>query len=205
MKSTIKFALFSSALALAAMPALAQSDTQSTPVTGKTIQERKDNQQNRIANGVQSGQLTAGEAANLEKKESTINKEEGAMRAVDGGKLTNADKAAINRQQNRLSNQIYADKHNAATQSTSPTPKSEVGARQENQQERIANGVKSGQLTAGEAAHLERNEARINNEVRNDRAANGGKLTAQQKAKINRQMNRESRQIYRDKHNGRHQ
>lgn len=205
MKSTIKFALFSSALALAAMPALAQSDTQSTPVTGKTIQERKDNQQNRIANGVQSGQLTAGEAANLEKKESTINKEEGAMRTVDGGKLTNADKAAINRQQNRLSNQIYADKHNAATQSTSPTPKSEVGARQENQQERIANGVKSGQLTAGEAAHLERNEARINNEVRNDRAANGGKLTAQQKAKINRQMNRESRQIYRDKHNGRHQ
>ncbi len=59
-----------------------------------------------------------------------------------------------------------------------PAPKSEVGQRQENQQDRIAQGVKSGQLTAGETAHLEKNEARINNEVRNDRAANGGKLTA---------------------------
>jgi hypothetical protein len=41
--------------------------------------------------------------------------------------------------------------------------------------------------------------------VRNDRAANGGKLTPQEKAKVNRQQNRESRQIYRDKHNGRRQ
>jgi hypothetical protein len=55
-----------------------------------------------------------------------------------------------------------------------PAPKSEVGQRQENQQDRIAQGVKSGQLTAGETAHLEKNQARINKEVRNDRAANGG-------------------------------
>jgi hypothetical protein len=41
--------------------------------------------------------------------------------------------------------------------------------------------------------------------VRNHRAANGGRLTASEKAKVNRQQNRESRQIYRDKHNGRHQ
>jgi hypothetical protein len=82
-----------------------------------------------------------------------------------------------------------------------PAPKSEVGKRQENQQDRIAQGAKSGQLTAGETAHLEKNQARINKEVRNDRAANGGKLTAQEKAQVNRQQNRQSRQIYRDKHN----
>jgi hypothetical protein len=86
-----------------------------------------------------------------------------------------------------------------------PAPKSEVGQRQENQQDRIAQGVKSGQLTAGETAHLEKNQARINKEVRNDRAANGGKLTAQEKAKVNQQQNRQSRQIYRDKHNARQQ
>lgn len=86
-----------------------------------------------------------------------------------------------------------------------PQPKSEVGKRMENQQDRIANGVKSGQLTAGETQHLERNEARINREVKNDRAANGGKLTPQERAKVNRQMNRQSRQIYRDKHNARKQ
>jgi len=84
-------------------------------------------------------------------------------------------------------------------------PKSEVGKRAENQQDRIAHGIKSGQLTAGEAAHLESNEAKINKEVRNDRAANGGKLTPQERKQVNRQQNRTSRQIYRDKHNGRRQ
>jgi hypothetical protein len=100
-----------------------------------------------------------------------------------------------------LSHQIYDDKHNAATQNTDP--KSVEGQRAENQQDRIAHGIKSGQLTDKEAANLESNEAKINNEVRNDRAANGGKLNAQQKAQVNRQQNQESRQIYRARHNGR--
>jgi hypothetical protein len=60
-------------------------------------------------------------------------------------------------------------------------------------------------LTAGEAAHLEHHQAKINQEVRADRQANDGKLTAQEKAQVNRQQNRQSRQIYRDKHNSRHQ
>ena len=125
------------------------------------------------------------------------------MRKLDNGHLTSADKTTMNQQQNQLSNQIYRDKHNSAVQNTNP--KSEVGRRAENQQDRIAQGIKSGQLTAGEAAHLESNEAKINKDVRNDRQANGGKLTPQEKAQFNRQQNRQSRQIYRDKHNGRHQ
>src|SRR5208282_4458418 len=93
----------------------------------------------------------------------------------------------------------------AQTASPDPQPKSEVGRRMENQQDRIAQGIKSGQLTAGETAHLEKNEAAVNREVRNDRAANGGKLTPGEKAKVNRQDNRMSRNIYRDKHNARKQ
>jgi hypothetical protein len=88
---------------------------------------------------------------------------------------------------------------------TAQHPRSEVGKRQENQQDRIGNGVKSGQLTAGEAAHLERNQARINRQVRADRRANGGKLTPQERAKVNREQNRQSKQIYRAKHNNRQQ
>ena len=202
MKSTIKLTFLSTALAMLALPVVAQS-TNPAPVTGESIQDRKENQQDRIANGVKSGELTAGETSNLEKKESNLNQEERDMRSLDNGKLTNADKATLNQQQNKLSNQIYQDKHNSAVQNTNP--KSEVGKRAENQQDRIAQGIKSGQLTAGEAAHLENNEAKINHEVRSDRAANGGKLTPQEKAKVNRQQNRESRQIYRDKHNGRRQ
>ena len=77
----------------------------------------------------------------------------------------------------------------------------EVAQRKENQQDRIAQGVKSGQLTAGETAHLENKEAAINHETRTDRAANGGKLTPAEKARVNRQQNHVSRDISRDKHN----
>jgi len=81
----------------------------------------------------------------------------------------------------------------------------EIQKRKENQQDRIAQGVKSGQLTPAETANLEHKEARLNREIRRDRAANGGKLTNQEKRQINRQQNQLSRQIYRKKHNGRHQ
>lgn len=203
MNRTLKMLFLSSALAVFALPVVAQNTSSSAPVTGQTIQQRKEKQQDRIGQGVQSGQLTAGETSNLEKKEASINQEERDMRKLDNGKLTNSDKKTLNQQQNQLSNRIYRDKHNAAVQNTNP--KSEVGQRAENQQDRIGQGIKSGQLTAGEAAHLENNEAKINMEVRNDRAANGGKLTPQERAQVNRQQNKTSRQIYHDKHNGRHQ
>jgi len=77
----------------------------------------------------------------------------------------------------------------------------EIKDRRENQQDRIANGVASGQLTAGETAKLEKQETKINREIARDRAANGGNLTNTQKAQINKQLNRESARIYMKKHN----
>jgi hypothetical protein len=195
--------ILGAALAALMLPAIAQTTNSGDVNKPATIQQRKENQQDRIGNGVASGQLTAGEAANLEKKESNLNQEERDMRKLDNGHLTGADRTTLNQQQNQLSNQIYTDKHNAAVQNTNP--KSEVGKRAENQQDRIAQGIKSGQLTAGEAAHLEGHEAAINREVHNDRVANGGTLTSAEKAQVNRQQNRMSRNIYRDKHNGRKQ
>ncbi|HUJ95469.1 MAG TPA: hypothetical protein VLW84_09415 [Terriglobales bacterium] len=193
--------VLSLALAGLALPAMAQNTDPN--VSSQGINQRKENQQDRIANGVQSGELTAGETHNLEKKEAGMNQEERDMRKLDNGHLTAADKATLNQQQNKLSNQIYKDKHNAAVQNTDP--KSEVGKRAENQQDRIAQGIRSGQLTAGETSRLEGRETAINHEVHNDRAANGGKLTGAEKAQINRQQNRTSGAIYRDKHNGRKQ
>jgi len=199
MKRETRILIFSAGLATMLLPAAAQTASQAPNTPPPTINQRKENQQDRIANGVADGQLTAGETANLEKKESNLNKEENLMRSEDKGKLTGADRKAINQQQNQLSNQIYKDKHNAAAQNINP--KSEVGQRAENQQDRIAQGIKSGQLTAGETANLEKKEAGISKEVRNDRAANGGKLTSQEKTQVNRQQNHVSKQIYNDKHN----
>ena len=89
--------------------------TISAQAAGK-IAQRKENQQDRIAQGVKSGQLTAGETAHLENKEAAVNKEVSAERTLNGGKLSAAEKKQVNRQQNRLSKQIYTDKHNAAQQ-----------------------------------------------------------------------------------------
>jgi hypothetical protein len=79
----------------------------------------------------------------------------------------------------------------------------EVDNREANQQARIAQGVKSGELTPGETAHLEHREGRINNEIARDRAANGGHLTAAERGRVNRQQDRTSGAIARDKHNAR--
>ena len=166
--------------------------------SGSEIQKRKENQQDRIANGVAGGQLTAGETAKLEKQEARLNKEIRNDRAANGGKLTDEQKKGINQQQNRLSKEIYNEKHDAATQHYG---NNEIDRRRENQQDRIANGIESGQLTAGEAAKLETQESRINREVRADRKANGGNLTNKQKAQVNHQLDRESNRIYNKKHN----
>jgi hypothetical protein len=84
--------------------------------TGQTIQQRKLNQQDRIAQGVKSGQLTAGETGRLERREASISHQEDAMRRADNGHLTQADRAALTKRQNRVSQSIYRDKHNPATQ-----------------------------------------------------------------------------------------
>jgi hypothetical protein len=165
MKSTLLGAL---AAAILTAAAFAQSSE---------VGQRAENQQDRIAQGVKSGQLTAGETANLEKKDAAINQEVRADRTLNG--------------------QIYNDKHNAPTQHYG---NNEVDARRENQQDRIANGIASGKLNAAQTAQLEKGEAAINHEVHTDRSSNGGKLTPGERKTVNQQQNVASNKIYRAKH-----
>jgi len=78
---------------------------------------------------------------------------------------------------------------------------SRVGERANNQQDRVANGVRSGQMTARETRNVEGREASINRQVRNDRQANGGRLTGQERQQINQRQNNVSRSINNDRHN----
>jgi hypothetical protein len=74
-----------------------------------------------------------------------------------------------------------------------------VNGRQYNQRQRIRQGVRSGELTRVEAARLQRREAQIRlNEARARRS--GGEFTPRERARIQRQLNRSSRAIYRQKH-----
>jgi hypothetical protein len=197
MKS-MKFVMSAAILMAMVAPAAFAQDSSGTTTPPPTIQDRKDNQQDRIANGVQDGQLTAGETKNLENKEANINGEEHTMRTEDDGKLTAADRTKLNNQQNKVSNDIYADKHNA---NTAHYGNNEVGQRRQDQQDRIANGIRSGQLTARESSNLENKEQGVNHEVAGMRQANGGKLTGADKAAVNQQQNHLSKQIYNKKHN----
>ncbi|MGE0131253.1 MAG: hypothetical protein AB7U82_24495 [Blastocatellales bacterium] len=74
-----------------------------------------------------------------------------------------------------------------------------VNRRERNQQHRIRQGVRSGELTRVEAARLEREQARIRlAEARARRS--GGDFTLRERARIQRGLNQSSRRIYRQKH-----
>jgi hypothetical protein len=112
----VKSFVLSAALILSPAAVLAQTAPATTPTPGKNdynISQRKVDQQDRIANGVKSGQLTPGETSHLEKQEAAINHEERNMRAQDNGHLTKQDRKTIHQQQNQESRRIYRDKHNA--------------------------------------------------------------------------------------------
>ena len=87
MKSVLKTAMFAGALAVFTVPAFSQTATPASAPKA-TVNQRQENQQGRIAQGVKSGQLTAGETANLETREAGINHEVKADRAANGGHLT---------------------------------------------------------------------------------------------------------------------
>ena len=75
----------------------------------------------------------------------------------------------------------------------------EVNAREENQQQRIGNGVKNGTLNSKQTAHLENRETNVQNREKADLAKNNGHLTKGEQKGINRQQNRISKSIAKDK------
>ena len=103
--------LAASLIAVPASTALAQT----TRSERHHIAARKENQQDRIAQGVKSGQLTPRETGRLERQEAGINREERGMRAQDNGHLTAQDRHTLAHQQNQESRRIYNQKHDAQT------------------------------------------------------------------------------------------
>ena len=76
------------------------------------------------------------------------------------------------------------------------TPK--VDARQERQQERIDQGVASGELNQREAGRLQKEQDRIAGHE--EKAKADGVVTKQERRKLNREQDRASRHIKREKH-----
>jgi hypothetical protein len=75
----------------------------------------------------------------------------------------------------------------------------EVKDREENQQDRIDKGVQTGKLTAGEVNRLDKGEAKI--ESNRQKALADGKMTYKEKRKLNHEETKESKKIFKMKHN----
>ena len=161
-----------------------------------TVNGREANQDQRIANGLRSGQMTSGEAARADQRQANIDRQVHNDRAANGGTLTQPERQQVNHEQNAASGQIYRDNHNGNT--VAPNA---VDNREANQQQRTANGLRSGQMTSGEAARTNGNQSRVDQQVHNDRVGNGGALNGAQRQQVNRTQNADSRQIRNENHN----
>jgi hypothetical protein len=174
-----------------AAPALAQT-------TG-TVVQRNVNQQERIEQGLQSGQLTTREAAKLEGEEARVEKAE--SRALKDGKLSPEERARIDRAQNQVSRDIYREKHDAQVGNPNSPSSQRMQAdvqRNINQQQRIDQGVKSGSLTNREVGKLERGQARDN--AMQYRAGRDGNVGPNEQRRIQSAENHQSGRIHREKH-----
>jgi hypothetical protein len=205
----VKSVFLSAALAALILPVSAQT-VATTPIPDppaqqpkeQNVQHRYQSEQTRIADGMKNGDLTEAEAKTLEQKQADLNREAVQMKKANGGKLSAADRAKLEGQQNQLSRQIYQQKHDA--QKANVDPNSAAGKRMEAQQDRIAQGVQNGSLTANEAAHLENQQSNLNREAKSMRQENGGTLTNADKAKLYHQQRKDSRNIYHQKHDNQH-
>ena len=162
--------------------------------------QRDINQENRIEQGLQSGQLSTKEAARAERGEARIDHME--SKALKDGNLSQEEASRIQRAQNQESSTINKLKHNDVTgnpNSASSQRMQDDVQRNANQQQRIEQGVQSGQVTNKEASRLERGQARVDRTEA--RAGADGHVGAREQARIQHRENAQSRHIYRDKHN----
>jgi hypothetical protein len=160
--------------------------------TGRDVDRQK-----RIEQGLKSGQLTSGEARKLEAGEARIDKTE--QRDLRNGSLSASERGQIQREQNREGKGVYNQKHDAQTgnpDSLKSNMEQANAQRNINQEQRLHNGGRNGSPTHRELGRAEGNEAHVDRvESRRD--------TLQKTGKVQRTDNRDSRRIYRAKHNQR--
>ncbi|MEN9544902.1 MAG: hypothetical protein RLZZ598_1735 [Pseudomonadota bacterium] len=167
--------------------------------TAGTVQ-RDVNQQSRIENGLKDGSLSVKEAGHLEKEQARVDH----LQAKDlkDGKLDPAERAQLQKAQNKASRDIQA----ARTNDIKGNPESKSSERMQanvqrnvNQEQRIEQGVASGALTNRETAKLERGQAHVDR--REAAAAKDGHISAGEQTAIQNKEDHQSKRIHAKKHN----
>jgi hypothetical protein len=170
--------------------------------TAATETARDTAQQERIEQGLQSGQLSTREAAGLEHQQQRVDRTE--ARDLRDGSLSPAEAAQIQREQNHASADIDRAKHNAVGGNPASASSQRMQAdvqRNVDQQARITQGVRSGALTPHETASLERGQAHVDH--REAIAGADGHVGAAGQARIQHSEKRQGGRVARKKHNAR--
>ena len=79
-------------------------------------------------------------------------------------------------------------------------PAATINQRLDNQQVRIGGGIRTGRINARQGARFERREARLQRTEYRMRAHDRGHLTRRDRMRLNHRLNRNSRAIYRARH-----
>ena len=165
-------------------------------------QQRDVNQQERIEQGLQSGQLSTREAGQLERGQQHIDHME--AHDLKNGSISASEQARLNAAENRQSAIIYGDKHNGITGNPNSASSQRLQAdvqRNVDQQQRIANGISNGSLTNHEVGSLERGQAHVDRREAN--AAANGHVGALEQNRIQGAENYQSARVFNKKHNAR--
>jgi hypothetical protein len=92
-----------------------QSRAQTAPVPGhpreNEVNQRLDNQQARINQGLAKGTMTGAQAARDEKHDANIAQREAVDESKHNGHITKAEQARLNKSENKNSKRIYKQKH----------------------------------------------------------------------------------------------
>jgi hypothetical protein len=163
-------------------------------------QQRNLSQQERIEQGLKSGELSTKEAGQLEREQNRVDQIE--ARDLKDGTISAPEQARLKALENKTSQDIYQQKHDA--QLGNPDSKSSERMqtdvqRNVNEQRRIQNGIDDGSLTKREVGSLERGQARVDRDEAN--AAANGHVRAGEQQRVQGAENRQSKRIYREKHN----
>ncbi|MBC3919238.1 hypothetical protein H8L32_17235 [Undibacterium sp. CY18W] len=160
--------------------------------------QRNVNQQTRIEDGLKTGQLTTKEVGKLEREQAAIAREE--HNALKDGKLSAGEKAKIDRMQNKASADIHAEKNDGRVGNPNSVSSKRMQAdvqRNVNQQQRVENGIKSGELTNHEVAKLEKGQARVDH--KEAVAAKNGHIGEAEQRNIQHAENHQSKKIHKEK------
>lgn len=180
-------------------------DITTNPADRHDITTRIGNQQKRINMGIEKGDLTRHEADMLQENLDHIKDEYSRMKA--DGRLTQQEVDRLVRDL-EINDRMIQDKRSNQIKrlyGPAPAPKHDHGkaaefqTRIDQQQKRIDNGIRSGELTRKEAEIVQENLDKI--KAAYSRMKADGRLSEKEQEKLDSKLDRNDKMIYDKKHN----